>query len=796
MSKDRLARILGLFSLLLAALVAATAGTIAQAPAAPAGDVTFTKDIAPILQRSCQHCHHPDSVAPMSLLTYEDARPWARAMKTRTALRTQRGAMPPWFVEKNIGIQSFKDDPSLSEEEIAKIAKWADSGAPRGNPADMPPPLHFDSTDKWTIGEPDLVLRSPDVIVPAVGPDKWGDFGLVPTGLTEDRYVSAVEVREVNDIPKGGATKTVGGRYAFHHMTYSSVVQGERESASRRGKLHQLADSRSRAQRRHLSARGRQAAGGEFGLALSAGHLHSNGRETKAHLEFAFKFFPKGYKPLYRRSSLRSGQRHRHRHEAESSQSGAALVRRRCRSTPRSSRSSRTCTRPACACASRRSGATTSRRSTAWDTITTGSSSTSTKTMRAPLLPKGTIVHLIGFLDTTPANRNPADPRNWAGGGRRSIANMFIDLGYSVSLTEEQFQAEMAKRRQNMKSRNDYDIGCPLCWAPPVLQTQPTTAGTGQAVMRAFGTCAGRERGDCCSLPSRGGSALLFQVAGAQTRFTYSSGQSVSPAYEGWWPNEDGSFTMFFGYMNTNWLEEFDIPVGPDNNIQPGGPDQGQPTHFYPRRNPFLFTIRVPKDFGTKELIWTLTTNGKTERAYASLKGDYQIDKQVISTEVGGDGGSLRDELRSNMPPELKVEGDTRRSVKVGEPVTLIALASDPDNLPARRGGRAQPAEGSRAAGRSARAATSSAEPRVSASLVDYPVQWPRLAVVVDRLSRQGRSGDVQPRADEDVDGHAGVRQLSVVASVPDSGAASGRQVGGAVDLPGAGNLCAPCRCQ
>ena len=150
---------------------------------------------------------------------------------------------------------------------------------------------------------------------------------------------------------------------------------------------------------------------------------------------------------------------------------------------------------------------------------------------------------------------------------------------------------------------------------------------------------------------------LLLQGASAQTRFTYSSGQSVSPAYEGWWPNEDGSFTMFFGYMNTNWLQEFDVPIGPDNNIEPGGPDQGQPTHFYPRRNPFLFTIRVPKDFGNKELIWTLTTNGKTERAYASLKTDYQIDKQVISTEVGGDGGSLRDELRTTCPRTSRSKG-------------------------------------------------------------------------------------------------------------------------------------------
>ena len=179
--------------------------------------------------------------------------------------------------------------------------------------------------------------------------------------------------------------------------------------------------------------------------------------------------------------------------------------------------------------------------------------------------------------------------------------------------------------------------------------------------------------------------SLSLPRAEAQTRFTYSTGQSVSPAYEGWWPNDDGTFTLFFGYMNSNWLEEFDVPVGPNNSIEPSGPDQGQPTHFYPRRNPFLFTIRVPKDFSAKELIWTLTTNGKTERAYASLKSDYQIDKHVISTEVGGDSGSLRDELRTNMPPDLTVEGDRQRSAKVGEPVTLIARAKDPDNIPARR---------------------------------------------------------------------------------------------------------------
>src|SRR5215213_2059786 len=106
------------------------------APGAIPPDVTFTRHIAPILQRSCENCHRPAGVAPMSLVSYEDVRPWARAIKTRTGMGPRAGVMPPWYVERNIGIQKFHNDPSLSEDEIATIAKWADSGAPRGNPDD------------------------------------------------------------------------------------------------------------------------------------------------------------------------------------------------------------------------------------------------------------------------------------------------------------------------------------------------------------------------------------------------------------------------------------------------------------------------------------------------------------------------------------------------------------------------------------------------------------------------------------------------------------------------------------
>jgi hypothetical protein len=469
-------RNLGLLGWMLAVPAIAAIAAVTQAPPTAAGDVTFTRDVAPVLQRSCQECHHADGGAPMSLVTYEEARPWAKAMKSRTALRSQRGAMPPFFVEKNIGIQKFKHDPSLSEEEIARIAKWADSGAPRGNPADLPPPRQFDSTDKWTIGVPDLVLRSKDVTVPAVGPDRWGDFGLVPTGLAEDRYVSAVEVREVNDIPRGGATNTVGGRYAFHHMTYSSMVQSETPSAG-------AAEESSSSWPIHEVGRNADIFPPEAGrllaansaLALTAGHVHSNGRETTAHLEFAFKFFPKGYKPIYRRSTLRLGngididvrpnQGNQELHAYAVLQEHTKYI----TFEPHlHAPGVRMCLEAI------------------WGhNIQTlncvGYDHNWVKQYvydddAAPLLPKGTIVHLIGFLDTTPANKNPADPRNWAGGGRRSVANMFIDLGYAVSLTEEQFQAEMAKRRKNLKNRNDFDIGCPLCWAPAPQQTQTTTA--------------------------------------------------------------------------------------------------------------------------------------------------------------------------------------------------------------------------------------------------------------------------------------------------------------------------------
>jgi hypothetical protein len=208
-------------------------------------------------------------------------------------------------------------------------------------------------------------------------------------------------------------------------------------------------------------------------------------------------------------------------------------------------------------------------------------------------------------------------------------------------------------------------------------------------------------------------SILLFhQQTSAQTKYSYSRGQSISPAYEGWWQNDDDSFTMFFGYMNSNWEEEFDVAVGPDNHIDPGGPEQGQPTHFYPRRNMFLFTLRVPKDFGDKELVWTLVTHGKTERAFASLKADYLLNKQTIGTEVGANMSGLGDELLTNEFPVLSVEGDSRRSARVGQPLTLAARVTD-DGIPSGARQTRAPARGT-TAGRGSAAAPDQGRPRLN----------------------------------------------------------------------------------
>ena len=191
--------------------------------------ITFHRDIEPILQRSCQNCHRAGGVGPMPLVTYEQVAPFAGLIEYKTGLRDRAGAMPPWYMEKDIGIQDYKNDPSLSDEEIADISTWARSGAPKGNAANAPQALVFDDSLKWTAGEPDLVVKTNDVTKLAGTADWWGEIDRVPVGLEEDRYVKSVEIVEVNDVNNQAGTgrDTVGGRYIFHHMIWSTAELDE-----------------------------------------------------------------------------------------------------------------------------------------------------------------------------------------------------------------------------------------------------------------------------------------------------------------------------------------------------------------------------------------------------------------------------------------------------------------------------------------------------------------------------------------------------------------------------------------
>ncbi len=179
---------------------------------------------------------------------------------------------------------------------------------------------------------------------------------------------------------------------------------------------------------------------------------------------------------------------------------------------------------------------------------------------------------------------------------------------------------------------------------------------------------------------------LLTQPDARAQSLSYTKGQNVSPAFEGWEEAADGSKYFLFGYMNRNWEEELNVPVGADNGFTPGNADQGQPTHFLPRRNRFVFRVAVPKTFTEKdELIWTLTTYGKTEKAYASLRLDYKVDDVVKASETGALGaGTSSPEVRSNKPPVVKVEGPRTLTAKVGQPLALTALVTD-DGIPKRR---------------------------------------------------------------------------------------------------------------
>src|SRR5271170_2898594 len=199
-------RVAGLFGLGLAAY------------AADLSNLTFTKDIAPVFQAKCEECHRKGTSAPMALTSYDEVRPWAKSIKQRVATRN----MPPWHLDKTVGIQHFANDRSLNDDQIAMIVKWVDEGAPKGDPKDMPPPRQWPDDQGWVLakqfGEPDMVLKSDAYTMPAHGQDVWFK-PLTAVNITEPRWVRAVEMRP----------GSVAGRKIMHHVL--SYLQQDESAA-------------------------------------------------------------------------------------------------------------------------------------------------------------------------------------------------------------------------------------------------------------------------------------------------------------------------------------------------------------------------------------------------------------------------------------------------------------------------------------------------------------------------------------------------------------------------------------
>ena len=280
------------------AILVATTAVAQQAP-------TFSKDVAPILQNKCQECHQPNSIAPMSLITFEEARPWARSIKQRVSTRQ----MPPWHIDQSVGVQKFKNDMSLSQKEIDTIVAWVDGGAAQGDPKDMPPPKKMRADNEWKgvqdgFGQPDLVIRSSEYKMPAKGQDVWyRPMSEIP--LAEPRWVKLVEIRPTS----------LQARKVLHHAIAYQILSADNVQAVNTGTANgpsatptadDLVNRRPQIMEWAIG-KGYDLFMPGTGKLIVPGekiswdqHLHAMGEEVAVGSELALWFYPKGQEPTKR----------------------------------------------------------------------------------------------------------------------------------------------------------------------------------------------------------------------------------------------------------------------------------------------------------------------------------------------------------------------------------------------------------------------------------------------------------------------------------------------------------------
>jgi hypothetical protein len=420
-------------------------------PAARPGAITFTKHVAPLLQQKCQVCHQPDSIGPMPLLTYEDAREYAEKIKRKVSQRL----MPPWHIDRSIGIQEFKNDRSLSDEQIATLVGWVDGGTPLGDPKDMPPPAQFPDPTGWQLarefGAPDLVIKSEPYTLAAHTQDKW--FRPVSeTGLTEARWVRAIEIKP----------STLAGRRTVHHVL-ASLEQKEADGVE--GLAHSAHDVQTTAGLFMEWAVGKtgQVFPKDAGKLMLPGsrirweiHMFAIGEEIKNNqVELGIYFYPRGTVPAHRTvlrmfDVSRGTQLDIPPGEISMSQNYYVLQApaRMENFQPHMHMRGKSMSVEAVYPDGRKEVlSAVNRFQWNWHINYVYADHV------APLLPKGTVLVFTSWHDNTARNPNNPDPRQWVGWGDRTVdemAHAWVDVTY---IDQEEFDRLVAERKARAADR-------------------------------------------------------------------------------------------------------------------------------------------------------------------------------------------------------------------------------------------------------------------------------------------------------------------------------------------------------
>jgi hypothetical protein len=435
---------------------------IATAADAGAGRVTFAKDIVPIFQEKCQECHRAGTAAPMSLVTYEETRPWAKSIRQRVITRN----MPPWHLDKTVGIQEFQNDRSLSDAQIAAIVGWVDAGSPLGDPKDMPAPKKFPEDDSWQLakvyGQPDLVLKSESYTMPAHGQDVWFK-PLTDVPLTEARWVRAVEMRP----------GTTAGRKMMHHVL-ARLIQEESGGPTNPGAAPAADDGAAAGGMANAGLLMEWAIGKNYdiyrpncGKLLLPGshiwwelHLHAVGQEIRDHAELAVYLYPKGEVPKYRtyltlfNATASFGSRIDIAPNSIAESQAFHLLRQPARlenfQPHMHLRGKAMSIEAILPDGTTRMLSYVDHFNFNWmnNYIYTDES--------APVLPKGTFIHVTAWHDNTRANPNNPDPDQWVGFGDRTVdemAHAWVNVTYLSEADYNEWVAQHKPKRTAL-SRN------------------------------------------------------------------------------------------------------------------------------------------------------------------------------------------------------------------------------------------------------------------------------------------------------------------------------------------------------